>query len=199
MPKWSNFPQLSPFQSPSFTGDVSLFNMQTLSRKLWVLFEKSSSLMVDLMAGLISMETLWCAWNAWLYHWSPWHIVTRFSVASFKIPIWFAEHEDRNSWQHYATLKLPRTGQEEWQHAFTEAPKNWCSFVLNHLVRSLERTPRLMKFSEDKFYHTYTTHTTEVTGIMLDTWWQCCPPFIDGPLVHVKVENKWNCPFSSFL
>jgi len=31
-----------------------------------------------------------------------------------------------------------QTGQEEWQHAFTEAPKNWCSFVLNHLVVSTD-------------------------------------------------------------
>lgn len=36
-------------------------------------------------------------------------------------------------------LKAFRTGQEEWQHAFTEAPKNWCSFVLNNLVPPLGR------------------------------------------------------------
>lgn len=31
---------------------------------------------------------------------------------------------------------------------------------------------------------------------MLDTWWQCCPPFIVGPQVHVKVENKREVPLS---
>ena len=137
--------------------------------------EKSSSLMVDLIAGLISMETLWRPKSKVCYTWSfdtcmcvcvcsmGWfdlHGMPVFItltccntclVTSFKTPILFAEHEDRNLWQHYATLKLPRAGQEEWQHAFTEAPKNWCSFVLNHLVRSLERTPRLLKFQRTSF------------------------------------------------
>lgn len=38
-----------------------------------------------------------------------------------------------------------QTGQEEWQHAFTEAPKNWCSFVLNNLVSSTDASVHFKK------------------------------------------------------
>ena len=34
---------------------------------------------------------------------------------------------------HQKGLHEPRTGQQEWQQAFMEAPKTWCSFVLSHL------------------------------------------------------------------
>jgi len=38
-----------------------------------------------------------------------------------------------------------QTGHEEWQHAFTEAPKNWCSFVLNNLVSSTDASVHFKK------------------------------------------------------
>ena len=53
-------------------------------------------------------------------------------------------------WDGDLKLKAFRTGQEEWQHAFTEAPKNWCSFVLNNLVPPLGRLEGLETDKDDQ-------------------------------------------------
>lgn len=42
-----------------------------------------------------------------------------------------------------------QTGQEEWQQAFTEASKGWCSFVLTHLVSSTDHFQKCLDLGSD--------------------------------------------------